>query len=62
MAEPHIGVNIRMRGPMTEKLQDRLPYQTPVLRTYGHAVDVIKTINNNMNKNDAIQGQNSLKT
>lgn len=37
-------------------------YQPPRLKVYGTVSDLTLTINDNMNKNDALQGQNNLKT
>lgn len=38
------------------------PYQPPRLKVYGTMSELTLTVNDNKNKNDAIQGQSNLKT
>jgi hypothetical protein len=38
------------------------PYHPPRLKVYGTVTELTLTVNLNMNKNDAIQGGNNLKT
>jgi hypothetical protein len=40
----------------------RRPYASPCLMIYGRLEELTLTVNANMNKNDAIQGSNNLKT
>ncbi|HEX2210785.1 MAG TPA: lasso RiPP family leader peptide-containing protein [Longimicrobium sp.] len=40
----------------------RRTYAPPRLVVYGRLEELTLTINDNMNKNDALQGQNNLKT
>jgi hypothetical protein len=40
----------------------KLPYTTPRLACYGDVRELTRTVNDNMNKNDALQGGNNLKT
>ena len=37
-------------------------YAPPRLKVYGTVADITLTVNDNMNKNDSIQGGNNLKT
>jgi hypothetical protein len=68
MLGQHHGIN---EGQMTQESEGvvegepgpgRLPYVTPKLARYGAVQAVTLTVNENMNKNDAIQGQTGLKT
>jgi hypothetical protein len=49
---------------MTMESTDRelRPYQPPRLKTYGTVSDLTLVVNDNKNKNDAVQGQQNLKT
>ena len=47
---------------MHEKAGCTRAYAAPRLRVYGTVVDITLTVNDNMNKNDSIQGGNNLKT
>ena len=38
------------------------PYAPPRLRIYGRLEELTLTVNDNMNKQDPVQGQNNLKT
>jgi hypothetical protein len=38
------------------------PYAPPLLKVFGTVADLTLTVNNNKNKNDAVQGGNNLKT
>ena len=42
--------------------QNRTTYAPPRLKMYGTVTDITLVVNNNMNKNDSIQGGNNLKT
>ena len=45
-----------------ERPDGRKPYQPPRLKVYGTVSELTLTLNDNMNKNDPIQGGNNLKT
>jgi hypothetical protein len=47
---------------MHEQNRDTRAYAAPRLKVYGTVADITLTVNDNMNKNDAIQGGNNLKT
>jgi hypothetical protein len=47
---------------MHEHDRDTRAYAAPRLKVYGTVADITLTVNDNMNKNDAIQGGNNLKT
>ena len=47
---------------MHEQQRDTRTYAAPRLKVYGTVADITLTVNDNMNKNDAIQGGNNLKT
>lgn len=47
---------------MNHRPQSPRPYQPPRLKVYGTVSDLTLTLNDNMNKNDPIQGGNNLKT
>lgn len=52
--------------PMAETMEPtgrtRRPYAPPRLVVYGRLEELTLTINDNMNKNDPVQGGNNLKT
>ena len=47
---------------MQSKEPVRLPYTAPRLRVYGDLTSLTQTNSDQKNKNDALQGQNNLKT
>jgi hypothetical protein len=47
---------------MSQKESPRRPYTRPTLSIYGDLVSITRTFSNDKNKNDALQGQNNLKT
>lgn len=47
---------------MNERPDSPRPYHPPRLKVYGNVTDLTLTVNENMNKNDSIQGGTNLKT
>jgi hypothetical protein len=47
---------------MDQQEKSRRPYSRPTLSVYGDLASITRTLSNDKNKNDALQGQNNLKT
>jgi hypothetical protein len=49
-------------GSMASQDTPRRSYTAPTLQIYGDLAAITRTVNDNKNKNDSLQGQSNLKT
>jgi hypothetical protein len=61
-ARPDPRIPLSRQGQLESIDRARRPYVPPRLMIYGRLEELTLTVNDNMNKNDPVQGGNNLKT